>query len=75
MISIQTDENGRVTTKYNGPAPGAKGWTELPDSAWPEVEGAADYFYDKDGNGEITYELTGDETTGDQTTGDQTGAA
>ena len=56
MISIKTDDSGKVITKYNGPAPGADGWTELPDSEWPDVDYPADYYYSQSGNGEITAE-------------------
>jgi len=56
MISIKTDDSGKVITKYNGPAPGADEWIELPDSAWPDVDFPANYHYDQNGNGEITAE-------------------
>ena len=35
-VSIQTDESGRVTTMYQGPKEGSE-WTQLSDSAVPEV--------------------------------------
>lgn len=54
MIAIKTDDQGKVVTKYNGPAPGAD-WTELSDSEWPDVDYAADYIYD-DQAGTITAE-------------------
>jgi len=62
MISIKTDANGKVTTKYNGPAPGSRGWIELADDKWPNVDYVADYFYNED-TGEITAEKVETDTT------------
>jgi hypothetical protein len=48
--SIKTDDSGRVETIFNGEKSG-DGWTQIPDSEWPEVtESNVSVEYHHDGS-------------------------